>query len=62
MATPTSMLAFIIANIIVWPSIALTYWYVFQLEEESIMNDLASAAGTDSTGQEDTDSGAPEIQ
>lgn len=56
------MLAFIIANIIVWPTIALTYWYVFQLEEESIMNDLASAAGTDSNASEDADNGAPEIQ
>ena len=62
MATPTSMLAFIIANIIVWPSIALTYWYVFQLEEESIMDDLASAAGTDSNVSEDTDTGATEVQ
>lgn len=56
MATPTSMLAFMVANVVAWPGIAILYWYQFQREEESLMADLASAAAQSDDG---TGSGEP---
>ena len=48
MATPESFIGFAVANVVAWPGIALTYWYLFQREEESMMDELVSATSQES--------------
>lgn len=44
MVSPGSFLAFALINATVWPGLSLVYWYRYQRQEESFMDDMNSAA------------------
>jgi hypothetical protein len=42
MPSPESFAAFIVVNIIVWPTFSLTYYYMFQRRDENLIDSMES--------------------
>jgi hypothetical protein len=51
MVTPINYIEFAIANVIVWPGFALTWWYLFQREDEGVIESIRDRSSESQSSQ-----------